>query len=187
MIDERLNQLRSFYKRHHCLPSYSEMLILFKLASKNAIFKIVKKWQDQGLLEKINQKLAPTQEFFRLPFLGLVKAGFPTPAEEDYRFLSLDDYLIDKPQASFLLKVTGDSLSGIGILPDDLVIIERKTEAGSGQIVLAFIDNQWTLKILRKEGGKIRLESANDKYPPFYPQEILQIFGVVKSVIRKIG
>lgn len=185
-MENRLDRIRSFYKKYHRLPSYSEMLALFRLSSKNAIHKIVKKWQKEGLLEKINQKLAPTKEFFKLPFLGYVKAGFPTSAEEDLKFLSLDDYLIDKPQSSFLLKVTSDSLVGIGILPDDLVIIERKNEANSGEVVLALIDGNWTLKIFRKEKNRLTLESANEKYPPFHPYEELQIFGIVKSVIRKL-
>ncbi|MBN1262881.1 MAG: LexA family transcriptional regulator [Candidatus Pacebacteria bacterium] len=186
MEDSRLNKVRDFYKNHHRLPSYSEMLRLFKLASKNAIYKIVKKWQETGLVEKINHKLAPTKDFFRLPFFGLVKAGFPTGADEDHRFLSLEDYLIDKPQASFLLTVDGDSLSGIGILPGDLAIIEKRTEARTEEIVLALIDNHWSLKILRRQNGRLRLESANEKYPPLYPKEDLQIFGVLKGVIRKI-
>lgn len=186
MKQKRLEQVRDFFKKYKRLPSYSEMLAIFQLSSKNAIHKIVKKWLAAGLLEKINNKLCPTQKFFRLPFLGYVKAGFPSEASEDLEFLSLDDYLVDKPQSSFLLKVTSDSLIGIGILPGDLVIIERKVEANPENIVLALIDGRWTLKIFRKEAGKVSLESANDNYPPFYPTQELQIFGVVKGVIRKI-
>lgn len=186
MPDLRLEKLKSFYKKHRRLPSYSEMLNLFQLASKNAIHKIVKKWLELNLLEKVNNKLAPTRKFFQLPLLGLVKAGFPAGAEEVVDFISLDDYLIDRPQASFLLKVSGDSLKGVGIFPDDLVVIEKKQEAHSGEIILALIDREWTLKIFQKRGKKVYLQSANDKYPSFYPKEELQIFGVVKGVVRKI-
>ncbi|MFC1711480.1 LexA family protein [Patescibacteria group bacterium] len=185
MQDTRLNKIKDFYKKYHRLPSYSEMLTLFKLASKNAVFKITKKWQEQGFLQKIGNKFSPTKEFFKLPFLGLVKAGFPTEAVEDMDLLSLDEYLIEKPNSSFLLKVSGDSLTDIGIFPNDLVVIERKTQAENDELILALIDDKWTLKILKKENGKVSLCSANSKYPPFYPQESLQIFGVVKSVIRK--
>src|SRR4030042_4067951 len=160
MSTNRLEQIKDFYKKHRRLPSYSEMLKLFKLASKNSIYKLVQKWLENGLLQKINNKLAPTQEFFKIPFLGYVKAGFPTEAAEDLDLLSLDEYLIEKPNASFLLKVTGDSLSGIGILPEDLVVIERKSEAKDEDIVLALIDNQWTLKILKKQNSQVSLYSA---------------------------
>ncbi|MFC1790345.1 LexA family protein [Patescibacteria group bacterium] len=187
MEDQRLKKVRLFYKNNHRFPSYSEMLTLFKLASKNAIYRIVRKWQEAGLVEKINQKLAPTKQFFQLPLLGSVKAGFPVPADEDFKYLSLDDYLVDKPQASFLLKVNGDSLTGIGIFPEDVVVIEKRDQAQVEEIVLALIDNQWTLKILRREKSRYCLVSANKKYPPFYPQENLRIFGVVKGLVRKIN
>lgn len=186
MRDGRLDKVKTFYKSRRRLPSYSEMLQLFGLASKNAIHKVVKKWMEQGVLEKINNKLAPTKFFFQLPILGLVKAGFPAEADETVDFLSLDEYLIEKPNASFLLKVNGDSLEGVGIFPGDYVIIEKKQQANSGEIILALIDREWTLKIFQKRGKKVYLQSANDRYPSFYPKEELQVFGVVKGVVRKI-
>ncbi|PIS09093.1 LexA family transcriptional repressor [Candidatus Beckwithbacteria bacterium CG10_big_fil_rev_8_21_14_0_10_34_10] len=186
MLEKRLGKLKGFYKRFRRLPSYSEMLQLFNLASKNSVFKLVNKLVELGFLEKERGKLSPGEKFFSSPFLGLVKAGFPVSADEELDLLSLDQYLIEKPQSSFLLKVSGDSLEGIGIFPGDLVIIERKNEASSGEIVLALIDSQWTLKILRKNRNKVVLESANPKYPLFYPENELKIFGVVKGVTRKL-
>jgi len=187
MKDCRLAKVRDFFKKNHRFPSYSEMLGLFKLSSKNAVYKIVRQWIEEGLLKKVNKKISPTKAFFSLPLLGSVKAGPPSLADEDLDFLSLDDYLIDKPEASFLLKVSGDSLLGVGIMPGDLVIIEKKKQASFGQIVLAFIDKQWTLKILKKKNGRVRLESANKKYSPFYPNQELELFGVVRGVIRRVN
>lgn len=184
--NERLNKVKQFFKQNHRLPSYAEMLSLFNLSSKNSIYKIVNKWTEQGLVEKDGGKLAPTKKFFELPMVGDVKAGFPTEAYEQVDFLSLSEYLIEKPHASFLLKVDGDSLQDIGILEGDLVIIERSRNAGDGQVVLANIDNEWTLKILKKNNGKTFLQAANKKYPPFYPQESLEVFGIVKGLVRKI-
>lgn len=185
MTASRLDQLKRFYKRHKRLPSYSEMLELFGIASKNAVHKIIHKWIEEGIIQKIDNKLSPTAQFFMLPLLGNVKAGFPTSATEVIDFVSLDDYLVDNPHSSFLLRVAGDSLMDIGIFPDDLVIIEHKKEALSGDIVLAFIDREWTLKILRKTSIGIFLESANKNYPSFQAHEELQIMGLVKAVIRK--
>jgi len=162
------------------------MLKLFGLSSKKAIFDLVHKWIDEGFLKKIGSKISPTSKFFALPLLGLVKAGFPILAEENRDYLTLDEYLIEDPQSSFLLKVSGDSLIGTGIFDGDLVVIERKKEASNGDIVLAQIDREWTLKILEKYQGVIRLKSANPKYPAFSPREELTIFGVVKAVVRKI-
>lgn len=188
-MEEKLNKVKRFFRKYRRLPSYSEMLRLFGFSSKNAVFKIVQKWVEEGLIKKIAGKLAPTAKFFSLPYLGIIRAGFPILAEEDKSYLTLDDYLIENPQSSFLLKVSGDSLSGIGIFEGDLVIIERKKDALAGDIVLAQIDKEWTLKILKKDRIKrlSYLEAANPKYPPFYPQQELQIFGVVKAVVRKFN
>jgi len=185
MGNNRLSQLKKFYKKYKRLPSYSEMLALFQLSSKNAIHKIVQKWAEEGLVQKIDNKLSPTSRFFALPLMGLVKAGYPASVESTIDFMSLDEYLVDDPEDSFLLKVAGDSLMDIGIFPDDMVLIERNLNAFSGEIVLAQIDREWTLKILRKTKQGIFLDSANKKYPPFTAVEELKIMGVVKAVIRK--
>lgn len=186
---KRLTKIKNFYRKWRRLPSYSEMLKLFGFSSKNAIFKIIKNLIKEGFLKKENNKLSPTPKFFALPFLGEVKAGFPILAEEDRNYLTLDEYLIENPNSSFLLKVSGDSLAGIGIFDGDIVVIERKKEASNGDIVLAQIDREWTLKILKKDRIRrlVFLEAANPKYPPLYPQKELQIFGVVKAVIRKLN
>lgn len=188
MID-RLVSLKKFHRKNKRLPSYSEMLKLFGVSSKNAIFKIVGKWIEEGLLKKENNKLSPTSRFFALPLLGSIRAGFPILAEENKEYLSLDDYLISDPQTSFLLKVRGDSLEGIGIFEGDIVIIERKKDALPGTVVLAQIDKEWTLKILKKDRIKRLnyLSAANPKYPAFYPKEELQIYGIVKAVVRKMN
>lgn len=186
-MEARLKKIKTFYKKYHRLPSYSEMLSIFNLSSKNAIYKIVEKFIEEGFFKKSNNKLAPTSKFFALPLLGIIKAGFPILADEDKRYMSLDEYLIEDPHSSFLLKVSGDSLSGIGVFDGDIVIIERKKVAIPGDIVLAQIDREWTLKILNRDlKSQITfLSAANPAYPPFYPQEELQIFGKVKGVIRK--
>jgi SOS regulatory protein LexA len=189
MIKDKLPLLKKFFKKNRRLPSYSEMLKLFGFSSKNAVFKLINKWVESGLIVKEDGKLAPTSKFFALPLLGVIKAGFPILAEENRDYLTLDDYLIEDPTSSFLLKVSGDSMINAGIFEGDIVIIERKKEAVIGDIVLAQIDREWTLKIFRKD--RLRrisyLEAANPKYPNFYPKEDLQIFGIVKAVIRKFN
>lgn len=188
MIQQKLNQIKKFYYRYKRLPSYAEMLKLFNLSSKKSIHDIVYKLIDNGLLKKQGKKLAPTTKFFSLPVLGTVKAGFPIMADEVRDYLSLDEYLIEDPRSSFLLKVSGDSLIEAGIYDGDYVIIEKNRPPGNGDIVLAEVDKEWTLKILKKNRrtGKLYLQPANSKYPPIYPKHSLEIFGVVKAVIRKL-
>lgn len=185
MKSEYIDSLRTFYKKNKRMPSYSEMLIIFGLSSKNAIHKIVNNLIEQNYLQKFNNKISPTNFFFQVPVLGNIKAGFPTGAEEELNFLSLDEYLIDKPNSSFLLKVSGDSMDGAGIFNGDFVVIEKTSQARVGEIVLALIDNEWTLKILDKKNGMSILRAANPNYPEFIPAEELKVFGTVKSVMRK--
>jgi len=118
--------------------------------------------------------------------LGLVEAGFPSPAEEELRdTLSLDEFLIQNPDASFLLKVSGDSMSSAGILPGDLVIVDRRQTAKNGDIVIAEVDGEWTMKFLKKSGEAVYLIPANPKYQPIRPKQELKIAGVVTAVVRK--
>jgi len=189
MIEDRLSSIKKFYRRFRRLPSYSEMLKIFNISSKNAVFKIINKLIDLGFIEKDSKKLSPTKKFFSLPLLGVIKAGFPIIAEENKDYLTIDDYLIENPQSSFLLKVSGDSMTGVGIFEGDIVIIERKKDVNAGSIVLAQIDNEWTLKIFKTDRKKHinYLEAANPKYPPFFPINDLQIYGIVRGVIRKIN
>lgn len=187
-MTDRLSQLKKFYRRFRRLPSFSEMLDLFGLSSKNAVFKIVQKFIEEGFIRKENNIYAPTSKFFALPLLGVVKAGFPIIADEDKNYLTLDEFLIEDPNSSFLFRVSGDSLSGIGVFDGDIVIIEKKRQAYPGDIVLAEIDREWTLKILKRNRADrlLYLEAANPKYPPLYPQDQLEIFGVVKAIVRKL-
>jgi len=121
-----------------------------------------------------------------LPLAGDVCAGFPSPAEEELRdVISFDEYLVNRPENSFLLSVTGDSMSGAGIMDKDLVIVERGREPKNGDIILAEVDGNWTMKYFCKKGKAVTLEAANPKYPTIIPKEELRIAGVITAVVRK--
>jgi SOS regulatory protein LexA len=121
-----------------------------------------------------------------LPVLGTVSAGFPSPADEELSdTLSLDAYLIRNKEATYLLKVNGHSMMDAGILPGDLLLVERGAHPRDGDIVIAQVDREWTMKYFRKRGAAVFLEAANKDYQPIHPQEELQIAAVVRAVIRK--
>jgi repressor LexA len=117
-----------------------------------------------------------------------VAAGFPTAEEEELQgTISLEEYLIDKPTSTFMLEVKGDSMIDAGILPKDMVLVEKGRLAKSGDIVIAEVDGDWTMKYLRKTNGKTYLQAANANYPDIYPEKTLNIAGVVISTCRKYG
>jgi SOS regulatory protein LexA len=186
-MTDRLITLKDFFYNHKRLPSYSELLKLWNLSSKNAVHKTVAKFIEQGYLEKEKAgKISPTENFFALNLYGQVPAGFPVPTPDEMAdLLSLEDYLVEHPTRTFLLKVSGDSLKDLGIMPDDLVIVERGEGANNGQVVLAQVDGEWTLKIFQKKNGQTVLMPANSSYKPIFPQNELTIHGIVKGVVRK--
>lgn len=186
-IKERLTKIKDFYFKNKRLPSYAEMLKLLNLSSKKSIYDLINKLVEAGFFKKQGKKIIPTSLFFSIPVLGIVKAGFPILADENKEYLSLEEYLIEDPKSSFLLRVSGDSLIDIGIFDGDYVIIKKTKTAKTGEIVLAEIDGEWTLKILHYDyQDKPYLQPANSRYPPLYPQFKLNIFGVVQAVIRKL-
>ncbi len=190
MIEHYKNKIRKFYKNNRIMPSYREMMEMFGLKSKNAVFKLVNKLVDEGLIEKDSSgRLMPTDKFLGgIKILGSVEAGFPTPAEEDLaETMSLDNYLIGNKEATFMLRVSGESMIEAGIQPGDMVIVERRTDAKDGDIIVAFIDGGYTVKFFRKRGNRVWLDPANSAFDPIVPAEgeELKIMAVVKAVIRK--
>lgn len=108
------------------------------------------------------------------------------PAEEEIQDIeSLDGYIVTRPEASFLLRVSGDSMIGEGIRPGDLVIVEKGREPRNGDVILVQVDGEWVMRYFTKQAGKILLESANGRYPPIRPKEEIRVGGIVTAVIRK--
>jgi repressor LexA len=169
------------------MPSYSEMQDIFGFRSKNAVFKRVLALVKGGFLTKDGRgRLAPGALLGPVRILGTVAAGFPSPAEEELvDSMSLDEYLISNPQSTYLLKVDGDSMIDAGIHPGDLVLVQRNLTPKAGDIVIAQVDKEWTMKYFEKRGGQITLRAANSKYPAITPRNELVIAGVVIANVRK--
>ncbi len=169
------------------MPSFSEIGEMLGLKSKNAVSKLVKKLEEMRVLARDEKgRLTPGSIKFPVRILGTVEAGFPSPAEEELAdTLSLDELLIQNQEATFLLKVSGDSMSEAGILPGDMVIVNKGQTPKSGDIVIAEVDGEWTMKYLRKRGSSVALIPANARYKPIRPRSELKIAGVVTAVVRK--
>ena len=118
--------------------------------------------------------------------LGSIAAGFPTQEEEqETDAVTLDEYLVKDPDHSYMLTVRGDSMIDAGILPGDVVLVEKGPRPKQNDIVVARVDDEWTLKYYVRDAAGVRLEPANRKYKFIRPQRSLEIGGVVRAVIRK--
>ena len=169
------------------MPTPRELMAITGFRSTRAVSHLLEHLLDEAFLEKdATGQLLPGRFFAGLAVLGTISAGFPSPAEEELTdTMSLDEYLITNREATYLLKVTGDSMKDAGILSGDLLLVERGATPRDGDIVIAQIDNDWTMKYFRRRGSRVFLEAANKEYKPIYPTEELQIAAVVRAVVRK--
>jgi repressor LexA len=136
----------------------------------------------------IGTRLEPGRKFFARPLLGTVRAGLPQPAsQEQPETLTLDDYLIDRPDRTSLHRVRGDSMVDAGIFEGDLVVVEHESPTKAGDIVLAVVDEEPTVKTLTLDAQDSPvLQPANAAYRPIVPTTSLEILGVVVSVVRRL-
>ncbi len=115
-------QIGVFLRANRRMPTYSEMMDLLSVRSKSVVDFWIKKLIAKGVLEKDDRGfLRAARRSFGLPMVGHIQAGFPSPAEEELQdVVSLDEFLINRPGASFLLRVSGDSMIDEGIKEGDL-------------------------------------------------------------------
>lgn len=181
------NKILTFYRKNRRMPGYKEIMSLVGFKSKNAVYKLINKMVDDGVVDKdSNGRLTPMKIFGEVPLLGVVEAGIPTVVDQDNsESLSLDDYLIKNKESTYLLEVKGDSMIDEGIREGDLVVAERRGDPKDGDIVIAEVDGGWTMKYFKKKGNSVYLKPANKNYSPIYPAYDLKIAAIVKGVIRK--
>ena len=188
-LQNRIREIERFYRKSGRMPSYVEIGALVGFSSKNAVSSLVENLEKQNVVARARDKAGkPVPKSMAMPVkvLGTIEAGFPSPAEEELvDNLSLDDLLIQNREATFLLKVSGDSMTGAGIMQGDMVIVDKGLTPKSGDIVIAQVDGEWTMKYLRKRGDTVTLVPANPKYQPIKPKNELKIAGVVTAVVRK--
>ncbi|NLW19749.1 MAG: translesion error-prone DNA polymerase V autoproteolytic subunit [Candidatus Cloacimonetes bacterium] len=124
------------------------------------------------------------------PLIGTkVPAGFPSPASDFLEgMMDLNEHLINHPDSTFFARVGGDSMQGIGIYPDDIVIVDRSMEPANNKVVLAIYDGEFTIKRLHIEDGEYWLISENEAYHAIHirPDLDFAVWGVVTAVIRKL-
>lgn len=132
--------------------------------------------------------VARSERRIALPlFSAKVAAGFPSPADDYVEgALDLNALLIERPAASFFVRVTGDSMTGAGIFPGDIVLVDRSLEPRNGQIVIAVLNGEMTIKRLRRTREETWLEPENAAYPVLRVSEddAFEVWGVVKNAIR---
>jgi len=175
-------------------PTLREIGEHFGLSSVATVHKHLKALEEKGELRREEGRarqveIRPPQNIphlWEVPLLGLVAAGVPIEALEQPDTISLPEDMLGRGE-TFVLQVKGDSMIEDHILDGDRIIVEKKTTAENGEIVVALIGNEATVKRFYREPGRVRLQPANSSMAPIYVQsENLKIQGVVTGVLRKM-
>ena len=189
MDDQRVAQLQEYYRQYGVIPSFRTIGGLVGIASTNGVSRFVKRLLDRGLIRKApDSRLRPTKSFFARRWVGNAPAGFPSPADElKGDVITIDDYLVEHPSSTVLVQVSGDSMINAGIHDGDFLVVERNTTPAVGKIVVAMVDNSFTVKYLRQNADDHYLEAANPDYPDIIPETGLEIYGEVVGQFRKMA
>lgn len=187
LLKKHLSKLREFHESKDKLPTFREAAKLLGYKSPRAVSYWIDTWIKKGFVKRTKTgRLLPGDQLLPIKLLGEVQAGFPSPAEEEMPdTISLDDWLIERKESTFMLKVSGWSMKDAGINPGDFVLLERGRSPKTGDIVVAEVDHDWTMKYFVKRGSQIILRPANKAFKPIVPKEELNVAGVVVSVVRK--
>lgn len=180
-------KLKELYGKE-VLPSFDIIAKDFGFKHKNSVWQYFNKLKEEDLIQEKNNHFYINKDLFgAVLFSSAVKAGFASVAEDSIeKRVSLDEsFEIDSP-STFLFTVSGDSMIDLGIFEGDKVIVKKTNTARDGEIVIAYIDDGYTLKTYRNKQGKVWLEPANANYPNLYPKEQLIIFGVAQGIVRKL-
>ncbi len=184
---EYLKKLQDYYSEHRILPSFSGIGTLVGMKSKSAVSAMVGRLINVDFLAYApDRRIQPGKRFFEREISGIIQAGQPQVANDTRTdTFSIDEYLIDTPSSSVLLTIKGDSMVDAGILPGDTVIVTKGAPTKSGDIVVAIVDNEFTVKYLERDKVGFYLRPGNKEYSNIRPIDHLEIFGLVAGVFRK--
>lgn len=185
---EYLARLRDYYADWKSIPSYAALCKVFGIASKSWVKAILDRLAESGFLERTPDGMwIPLRQFFARPLADAqVPAGMPVSVSDSAgEYFVIDELLVDAPSKTTLIPVKGDSMVDAGIRDGDIAVVEKRNLANVGDIVVAIVDGEFTLKTLDRERGKFILRPQNPAYPVIRAQDTLEIFGVLVGLVRK--
>ena len=195
---EILEFIREFREEHGISPTHLEIRERFGFSSYGTVYKHLKLLENKGFLTRDpNQKrgILPIEDgeesagrVVELPFFGRIAAGRPIEAVAGDESLGVPDHLLGKTGEHYVLRVNGDSMIDEGIFDGDFVVVQLREEAEPGEMVVALVGDEATLKHFFPEGEKVRLQPANPSMDPiFVPAGDVRIQGIVVGLMRKFG
>jgi SOS-response transcriptional repressor LexA len=181
-----LGKLRDYFSQQHILPNYETIADLVGMRSTAAAFTMVERLKKEGFIEiSPDRRLQPGRRFFESVLFDSAQVGSQQVAT-NHRPVGYDivRHLLQNPSKTVLLKVRGESMLDAGLLPDDHVVVIRNATAAVGDIVVALIDCEYTIKYLAEDDTGLYLKPGNKEYKEIRPTNSLEIFGVVTGSFR---
>ncbi|HEX3578029.1 MAG TPA: transcriptional repressor LexA [Thermoanaerobaculia bacterium] len=197
-----LQFIRDFQKERGVTPTHREICDHFGFSSYGTVYKHLSLLQKKGLIKRDwNQKrgvevieqagqasshaAATAANVRELPLFGYIAAGQPLAVEISDETITVPERLTSRGE-NYVLKVRGDSMIDDGIMDGDYVIIARREQADNGEMVVANVSGEVTLKRLYREGEKVRLQPANSMMHPIYAAaRDVAVQGVVVGLMRR--
>lgn len=196
---EVLDFLRRFKSRNRVAPTYREIADHFGFKSPKAAVDHVRALEKKGYvrlhgnrsrsIEVIDPEPYSASQVVSIPVLGSIPAGAPEKKEEiRSEMISIDETILGNCTGHrlFALQVKGDSMIGRNVFDDDWVVADVDASPREGEIVVALIDGDTTLKTLAKKENRFYLKSENPAFPDWIPLEEMVVQGVVRSLIRRL-
>jgi repressor LexA len=185
-----LDFILDFRAKEGCSPSIPEIQAEFGFRSPNAVAAHLEALAAKGAIRRTPRRSRSIEVLSPLPLLGAIAAGHPERVEQtnpiDSYFVDLESLGFRPKRGLFALRVRGDSMKDASILNKDIVVVEPSAQPKAGQIVVALIDGESTLKRLVQNRGRWYLKAENPAYPELVPKADLVIQGVVRMVIRQL-
>ena len=183
---QKIDILRDFFRAGWVYQSFDQMSQLLGYANSAGVKRFFLKLMSEWILSLENRVYIPTSKLIGYPLFESVRAGLPfTPETHPTSQMDLEKYLIEHPASTYFVKVKWDSMIEAGIRQWDIVILDRSLTPKNGDIVIASLDGDVTLKYFEKQWERLRLIPANPKYEPIVVDWPCEILGVVSGSVRK--
>ncbi len=182
-----LAKFRKFYFEYRTVPTFEASKMIIGVQSKSAVYRFFQQMLDEWYLTKKDGSYYPAQRLVSLPLFDSVQAGNPIDVyDPQAKQVNVEDFLVDNPTETVLLKVKGESMINAWLYEWDIVVVDKSRQAREGDMVIAFVDNQYTVKRLHKWTETQReLHPDNTNFSIIRPEHSLEIFGVVVWSMRR--
>ena len=193
-VKDKLLELYTYIKQYHdengFPPSVREMCKKLNISSTATVFYYLNKLHDMELIRKVDNYSRGIEIIdkykkgtVKIPLIGQVAAGTPILAEQNVE----DEYVMPdglfRSGELFMLNVRGDSMVNAGIMDGDKIVVRCQETCGNGEIAVAMVENEATVKRFYKEKNRIRLQPENDNMQPIFVDDA-QVVGIVVGLIR---